>query len=170
LTATPIRCFIRYNAVAVRLERIVHLDSMLVDWHFFDPTRSAIEAELSDARNALLAGGLRLAGLETVNTIDDLEEVLHDGVPDPVEALGFLVKARQPYFQIDGDRIGYSWEVSRSEWFYAPTFEAALDAACVWGQAFHDEAWARVHSGKQNIAAPTAASPSTVIATPTRPR
>ncbi|MFL9906790.1 hypothetical protein [Paraburkholderia sp. RL17-337-BIB-A] len=148
MTGTPIQCFIRCNALSVRLERIMHLDSMLVDWHFFDPTRSEIEAELSDARDALLAGGLQLPGLETANTIDDIEEILHNSVFDPVQVLGFLVKARQPYFQIDGKRLGYSWEVSRDQWFHALTFEDALEKACTWGQAFHGEAWARARGEK----------------------
>lgn len=148
MTATPIQCFIRCSAISVRLERIMHLDSMLVDWHFFDATRSEVETELSDVRDALLAGGLQLPGLETANTIDDFEEVLHDGVSDHVEALGFLVKARQPYFQIDGERLGYSWEVSRAQWFYAPAFEDVLDKACAWGKTFHDEAWARARGEK----------------------
>ncbi|MFM0218088.1 hypothetical protein [Paraburkholderia caledonica] len=143
MTGTPIQCFIRCNALSVRLERILHLDSMLVDWRFFHPTRSEIETELSDARDALLAGGLHLPGLETANTIDDFEEILHNSVFDREQVLGFLVKARQPYFQVDGERLGYSWEVSRDQWFYALTFEDALEKACTWGQAFHDEARAR---------------------------
>ncbi|WP_027779916.1 hypothetical protein [Paraburkholderia caledonica] len=143
MIGTPLQCFGRCNALAVRLERIVHLDSMLVDWHFFAPTRSELEEELSDLRGALLDGGLEVPGLETANTIDDLEDALYNVAGDTVPALGFLVKARQPYFQIEGERLGYSWEVSRSQWFHALTFEDAIEKACIWGQAFHDEAWTR---------------------------
>jgi hypothetical protein len=143
MTAVPIQCFIRCNAIAVRLENIVHLDSMLVDWHFFGPTRLEVQAALCDIREALLESALDLPELGTANTIDDVEEALHSGVADKVSVLGFLVKARQPYFQIDGQRLGYSWELSRYKWFHAIAFEDALEKVCTWGQAFHDEAWAR---------------------------
>jgi hypothetical protein len=148
MTGTPLQCFGRCSALAVRLERIVHLDSMLVDWHFFDPTRSELEEELSDVHAALLDGGLDVPGLETANTLDDLEDALHNVVGDTVAVLGFLVKARQPYFQIDGERLGYSWEISRNQWFHALTFEDAIEKACTWGQAFHDEAWTRARGHK----------------------
>lgn len=148
MTGAPMQCFSRCNAISVRLERIVHMDSMLVDWHFYDTTRTELENELVDARGALLAGGLQLPNLDKADNIDDLEEVLHNSAVDHVQVLGFLVKARQPYFHIDGDRLGYSWEVGRSQWLYALTFEDALEKACAWGQPFHDEAWARARGGK----------------------
>ncbi|MFM0218083.1 hypothetical protein [Paraburkholderia caledonica] len=147
---SPIQWFARCNSRSVRVERIVHLDSMLVDWEFFGPTRAQLARELSDVSKALTEGGLGLPSIAEARTIEDLENVLHDGVIYKAAALGFPVKACQAYFVIDGDTLGCSWEVSRSQWFYGQTYEDALEKACAWGEAFYEEAWARVRD-KNNL-------------------
>lgn len=128
---------------SVRLEEIVHVDAMMCDDIFFDPVRARLQSEFTDVQQALLAGGLSLRRIRQSESFDDLESNLARMTWK--FQVGFLVKARQPYFIIDGENtFGYSWELSRVQWFFARTYELALERIFAWASLNQNEARARL--------------------------
>lgn len=126
---------------------------MLVHGAFANPIRAIVERELEAVRDALTESGMRFPAITRASSIADLEHFF--GRLAGEHDMGFLVKAQQPYFLIDGgSRLEYSWERSRSRWFYARSYAALLDKVCEWAAFHHEEAWARakpaVGSGPQN--------------------
>jgi hypothetical protein len=144
----------RFNFHSVRLQHIVHVDTMLVDCTFVDPVRALIEADLSDVRHALMNGGFKLPGVRQAQNVADLEEFLSKLAS--MHQVGYLVKAQHPYYVIEAvDRIGYSWDECRSQWFFARKYDTVLDRVCEWASFHHEEAWARARS-TSGAADPTA--------------
>ncbi|EIM98551.1 hypothetical protein WQE_23523 [Paraburkholderia hospita] len=136
---------IRMNRLTVRFEHFVHLDTMLIHEDFADPVRAIIDSEFDNVRDALIESGMTFSGIARSTRASHLENFFthlageHD--------MGFLVKAQQPYFLIaDSNRLEYSWERSRSSWFYARSYAALLDKVCDWAAFHHEEAWARAKS------------------------
>lgn len=145
---------IRFDSLSVRLQHIVHVDTMLVDNTLVDPVRALVEADLSDVRKVLMAGGFNFPGVRQAQNVADLEEFL--GKFASIHHIGYLVKAQHPYYVIEAvDRIGYSWDTCRSQWFFARNYDTVLDRVCEWASFHRDEAWARAHS-TSGAADPTA--------------
>ncbi|QIE30185.1 hypothetical protein [Caballeronia sp. SBC2] len=135
----------RFNFHSVRLQHIVHVDTMLVDSTFVEPARALIEADLSDVRQALMNGGFKFPGVRQAQSVVDLEEFL--GKVASMHHVGYLAKAQHPYYVIEAvDRIGYSWDKCRSQWFFARKYDTVLDIVCEWASFHHEEAWARARS------------------------
>jgi hypothetical protein len=132
---------------SVRLEEIVHIDAMMCDDIFFDPIRTRLQSEFTDVQQALLEGGLPLRRIRRAESFDEMESSLARMTwKFPV---GFLIKARQPYFIIDGENtFGYSWELSRARWFFARTYDLALERICAWASLNQNEARARLVDGR----------------------
>lgn len=134
------RCF----ADSVRIEHIVHLDASLCDDIFFGPLRELLMQDFRDVRDALHKGGLRIKRVEHAVTFDELEHALAR-LAWKME-LGFLVKARQPYFIVDGTGcFGYSWELSRTRWFFDSDYAGALRDIHRWAAHNRAEAQTRLH-------------------------
>jgi hypothetical protein len=145
---------IRLDSLSVRLQHIVHVDTMLVDNTLVDPVRALIEADLSDVRQVLMNGGFNFPGVRQAQSVADLEKFL--GKVASMHHVGFLVKAQHPYYVIEAvDRIGYSWDECRSQWFFARKYDTVLDIVCEWASFHHEEAWARARS-TSSAADPTA--------------
>jgi hypothetical protein len=145
---------IRFDSLSVRLQQIVHVDTMLVDNILVAPVRALIEADLSDVRQALMSGGFKFPGVRQAQNVVDLEEFL--GKLASMHHVGFLVKAQHPYYVIEAvDRIGYSWDTCRSQWFFARNYDTVLARVYEWASFHHEEAWARARS-TSCVADPTA--------------
>lgn len=133
----------RFFVHALRIEHIVHIDASLCDDIFFGPARDLLQNDFDEVREALVAGGLNFRHIEQAATFDDLEHWLAK-VVWKLE-IGFLVQARQPYFIVDShDCFGYSWELSRTRWFFARQYAYALNQISAWGARNHNEARTRL--------------------------
>ncbi|CAD6559570.1 hypothetical protein LMG27952_06898 [Paraburkholderia hiiakae] len=135
----------RFFAHAVRIEHIVHLDAALCDDMFFGALRDLISQDLHEMLEVLSEGGLRFKRLSQIACFDELEQWLAR-LAWKLE-LGFLVKARQPYFIVDGKGcFGYSWELSRARWFFRRDYASAVNAVHEWAAHNHAEAHARLQA------------------------
>jgi len=145
---------IRFDSLSVRMQHIVHVDTMLVDNILLDPVRALLETDLNDVRQALMSGGFKFPGVRQAENVTDLEQFL--GKLASMHHVGFLVKAQHPYYVIEAaDRIGYSWDACRSQWFFARNYDTVLDRVCEWASFHYEEAWARARS-TSGAAGPTA--------------
>jgi len=136
----------RFFVNSVRLEEIIHIDAAICDNLFIDPVRSRLHTEFDEVREALIHGGLPLRSVRTAASVDDLAASLAR-IAWRFEA-GFLVKARQPYFIVDSEGMfGYSWELSRTRWFFARAYEPVLERVDQWASANHAEARTRLVDG-----------------------
>jgi hypothetical protein len=153
-----VRIHPRFFVDSVRLEEIIHIDAALCDDIFIDPVRSRLHAEFNEVREALILGDQSLRGLRTATNVDDLAAILARIAWD-FEA-GFMVKARQPYFIVDSEGVfGYSWELSRTQWFFARAYETVLERVYQWASANHAEAHVRLAgaSGAARLSLPGSA-------------
>jgi hypothetical protein len=131
----------RFRAIHLQFDEIIHLDTMLVAGTI--PAFARLPAHaFSAVREALLRGGLRLfPGIRNAEAFGDLEQALDRMLH--LDTLGFLVRATQPIYSIEGQALVHSWTDTRSAWFFARTYEDVLRTAYKWAAGAREQTLAR---------------------------
>jgi hypothetical protein len=130
----------RFRANSVRIDEIFHLDTMLVAGHLAGFQR--VKDDFPFMREALLKGGMMLfPGIRGAECVENLEHAI--GRLGQLGSLGFLVKASQPVFTVEGEQLKFSWELTRTGWFYARSYEKVLGKVHTWAEGAREQALAR---------------------------
>lgn len=135
-----------FNSVSVRLLHSYHIDAMLTLLEELLPTEASeiLSAELDSVQEALNGQ------LSTTNLPQTLGELVNLFVEESLKSgsVGFLLKAEQPHFVYTGTgQLSYSWDYTRSRWFYGQTYQEALFRVYRW--ASRNKEVARTRSGSQ---------------------
>lgn len=122
----------RMYEAAMRVERIVHTESMLVE----SPDRDLIEwlTEHDDLLEAIKA---EVDWDESWGSLADL---------DPEEFMeatwglkGWVVEVAQPVMKRNGVGFSYSWGHYRTRRFLAPSYPEALEAGLAWAESNYEQ-------------------------------
>ncbi|MFM0324878.1 hypothetical protein [Caballeronia glebae] len=129
----------RFRAASVRLEEIVHMDTMIVEGRI--PSLERLRDEFVFVREALSLGSLSLFPcVRAAATLEELEDCLFRlSQPD---SLGFLIKARQARLVVADGELRPSWELTRTAWFAHRSYEKVLSTVNEWASAAHRDALA----------------------------
>lgn len=131
-TTTP-NIYEALAAVPARVDRIIHLRTMVIDG-------SASDA-LDDLCDRMDENELKRL-LPPLKDAEDITAFL-DGDMGPVgdavkelQLFGFIIQISTPVVNATG---GYSWGYTTGAYFYADTYEDALKAGVVWATQIHEE-------------------------------
>jgi hypothetical protein len=120
----------RLRANSVRLDEILHLDTMLGADRL--PALRRLKDDLPFIVDALANGGMSpLPGLRAAKSVEELEHLLTRLAQ--LDSLGFLVKASQPVDACNEEASG-SRAPTRSGWFHARSYEKVLGRVHAWAE------------------------------------
>jgi hypothetical protein len=143
-----------FGAFSVRLQHIIHLDAMMDFSVFSEEVKAMLNNDLKDVVNAFTEANYAQTLLGNLSGIDALEEALGKLTWDG--HVGFLVKAQQPYFMLEENgQLGYSWERSRTKWFFARGYPSAIQHVTNWARTNHEGAWAHAREHQKDAESPT---------------
>lgn len=125
-----------YDALAevpARVDRIVHLRTMVIDWGMSDVVDDLFDGMEEDELRVLLP---QVTEAEDVNAfldgdVNHIQDVIHK-----LKIFGFVVQLSTPIVNKSG---GYSWGYTTGASFYADTYEDALRAGLAWARKAHEE-------------------------------
>jgi hypothetical protein len=135
-----------FKRLSLRLEHIVHLDTMATHDNLPESLQAAMASDFEELKS-LLHGRSWIQPTPAVDS-PSLGKLLLDSIQQADGPFGWLINARQPEFiVVDGGEIHFSWARVRSEWVFAETYEAAVASALDWAETYAQEVWAAPDAG-----------------------
>lgn len=124
-----VNTFDRFEEQTARLEKVIFIAGSMGD---MDAINDDLEYFLETVSGPTLAGLFGDLPSSVAEAVDDEDTGALCAWLRQQCNLGFLVSFAAPIMTGTGTAMNYSWGHYRTNWFYADTFEAALEKGFAW--------------------------------------